>query len=69
MLRALCAQGNLAEVSSYAQAAPRQAPRARPRTTFNASLKFEPPPGDCPSFYMTAASPTLSVLLCLAALL
>ena len=56
------AQGNLAEVSSYAQAAPRQAPKMKPRTTFNALLKFEPPPGECPSFYMTAASPTLSVL-------
>ena len=40
------AQGNLAEVSSYAQAAPRQVPKMKPRTTFNAALKFEPPPGE-----------------------
>jgi hypothetical protein len=54
------AQGNLAEVSTYAPAQPRKAHQEP--AGFRASFKFEPPPGDPPTFYMTAAVPELAVV-------
>ena len=54
-------QGNMVEVSSYAQARPAPPVPEEPRTTFNADLKFDAPAGDRPNFYMTIAAPSLAV--------
>ena len=54
-------QGNLVEVSSFAQARPAPPVPEEPRTTFNADLNFDAPAGDRPNFYMTIAAPSLVV--------
>ena len=54
-------QGNLTEVSSFAQARPAPPAPEEPCTTFNADLNFDAPAGDRPTFYMTVAAPTLAV--------
>ena len=54
-------QGNLTEVSSFAQARPTPPAPGEPCTTFNADLNFDAPAGDRPTFYMTVAAPTLAV--------
>ena len=54
-------QGNLVEVSSFAQARPAPPVPEEPRTTFNAALNFDAPAGDRPNFYMTVAAPSLAV--------
>lgn len=55
------AQGNLAEMSSFARADGPAAPRHEQRTTFSDTFCFEPPAGDRPSFYMTVSAPDLTV--------
>ena len=59
------AQGNLAEMSSFARAERRPPPQPEQRTTFTDSFCFEPPAGDRPSFYMTVSVPDLTVCLTL----
>ena len=54
-------QGNMVEVSSYAQARPAPPVPEEPRTTFNSDLNFDAPAGDRPNFYMTIAAPSLAV--------
>ena len=54
-------QGNMVEVSSFAQARPAPPVPEEPRTTFNADLNFDAPAGDRPNFYMTIAAPSLVV--------